>query len=51
MLGGVTDPSLLINLMESKGFSPNIIQDEQIVTLSSEQLLQCEGLDVIWLKE
>jgi FkbM family methyltransferase len=47
--GGV-DPVSLINLLEEKGFTPNVIKSGAVCSISEEELLNIEACDIIWLK-
>ncbi len=47
--GGIK-PELLINLMQGKGFSPNVIKGGEVCSISSDELLHGSGCDIIWLR-
>lgn len=47
--GGI-QPNLLLDLMEQKGFSPNVIKEGSMCAVSSAELLNGSGCDIIWLK-
>jgi len=47
--GGI-EPNLIINLMQNKGFSPNVIKKGDVYPISSDELLNSPGCDIIWLK-
>jgi len=47
--GGI-EPNLIINLMQNKGFSPNVIKKGDVCPISSDELLNSPGCDIIWLK-
>ena len=47
--GGI-DPMLLIQLLKSKGFSPNLIKDGELKFATSDELLASNAIDIIWLK-
>jgi len=47
--GGIK-PELLINLMQNKGFRPNVIKGGEVCSISSDDLLQGSACDIIWLR-
>ena len=47
--GGI-EPVLIINLMQDKGFSPNVIKNDNVYPISTDELLKSSGCDIVWLR-